>query len=311
MLNVVPLTFKDNKRYTIVEKLGEGSYGAVYKVHDNTNGQNMAVKIILTKDSPEGIPSTTIREITNLKYCSHPNILSLINVYFYQDQIELVLDCCESDLRNFINKYQDIPKTYNKETIKKIIYQIIKGVSFMHSQAIVHRDLKPGNILIDVSSLEVKIGDFGFSRKLSIPTRRYTREVSTLWYRAPELLLGSPLYSFGIDIWGIGCILAELVMKEPLFEGNSEIEELKMMFNVFGTFNDRLFPGFEKVLNTNKFLVKKKGEGIVNHIKKRSKIDVGEECYDLLSKLLVVNQLKRISLNEALKHVSTIIFNNI
>lgn len=311
MLNVVPLTFKDSTRYTIVEKLGEGSYGAVYKVHDNTNGQNMAVKIILTKDSPEGIPSTTIREITNLKYCSHPNILSLINVYFYQDQIELVLDCCESDLRNFINKYQDIPKTYNKETIKNIIYQIIKGVSFMHSQAIVHRDLKPGNILIDVSSLEVKIGDFGFSRKLSIPTRRYTREVSTLWYRAPELLLGSPLYSFGIDIWGIGCILAELVMKEPLFEGNSEIEELKMMFNVFGTFNDRLFPGFEKVLNTNKFLVRKKGEGIVNHIKKRSKIDVGEECYDLLSKLLVVNQLKRISLNEALKHVSTIIFNNI
>ena len=311
MLNVVPLTFKDNKRYTIVEKLGEGSYGAVYKVHDNTNGQNMAVKIILTKDSHEGIPSTTIREITNLKYCSHPNILSLINVYFYQDQIELVLDCCESDLRNFINKYQDIPKTYNKETIKNIIYQIIKGVSFMHSQAIVHRDLKPGNILIDVSTLKVKIGDFGFSRKLSIPTRRYTREVSTLWYRAPELLLGSPLYSFGIDIWGIGCILAELVMKEPLFEGNSEIEELKMMFNVFGTFNDRLFPGFEKVLNTNKFLVRKKGEGIVNHIKKRSKIDVGEECYDLLSKLLVVNQLKRISLNEALKHVSTIIFNNI
>ena len=311
MHNVVPLTFKDSTRYTIVEKLGEGSYGAVYKVHDNTNGQNMAVKIILTKDSPEGIPSTTIREITNLKYCSHPNILSLINVYFYQDQIELVLDCCESDLRNFINKYQDIPKIYNKETIKNIIYQIIKGVSFMHSQAIVHRDLKPGNILIDVSTLKVKIGDFGFSRKLSIPTRRYTREVSTLWYRAPELLLGSPLYSFGIDIWGIGCILAELVMKEPLFEGNSEIEELKMMFNVFGTFNDRLFPGFEKVLNTNKFLVKKKGEGIVNHIKKRSKIDVGDECYDLLSKLLVVNQLKRISLNEALKHVSTIIFNNI
>ena len=311
MHNVVPLTFKDSTRYTIVEKLGEGSYGAVYKVHDNTNGQNMAVKIILTKDSSEGIPSTTIREITNLKYCSHPNILSLINVYFYQDQIELVLDCCESDLRNFINKYQDIPKIYNKETIKNIIYQIIKGVSFMHSQAIVHRDLKPGNILINVSSLEVKIGDFGFSRKLSIPTRRYTREVSTLWYRAPELLLGSPLYSFGIDIWGIGCILAELVMKEPLFEGNSEIEELKMMFNVFGTFNDRLFPGFEKVLNTNKFLVKKKGEGIVNHIKKRSKIDVGDECYDLLSKLLVVNQLKRISLNEALKHVSTIIFNNI
>ena len=181
----------------------------------------------------------------------------------------------------------------------------------MHSQAIAHRDLKPGNILIDVSTLHVKIGDFGFSRKLSIPTRRYTREVSTLWYRAPELLLGSPFYSFGIDIWGIGCILAELVMKEPLFEGNSEIEELKLMFNVFGTFNDKLFPGFEKVLNTNKLLVKKKGVGIVNHIKKRSKLDVGEECYDLLSKMLVVNQLKRISLNEALKHVSNIIYNNI
>ena len=270
----------------------------------------MAVKIILTKDF-EGLPSTTIREIANLKCCSHPNILSLLDERFYQGQVELVLDCCESDLRNFINKYQDIPKIYNKESIRKIIYQIIKGVSFMHSQAIVHRDLKPGNILIDVSTLNVKIGDFGFSRKLSIPTRRYTREVSTLWYRAPELLLGSPFYSFGIDIWGIGCILAELVMKEPLFEGNSEIEELKLMFNVFGTFNDKLFPGFEKVLNTNKFLVKKKGVGIVNHIKKRSKLDVGEECYDLLSKLLVVNQLKRISLNEALKHVSNIIYNNI
>ena len=311
MHNVVPLTFKDSTRYTIVEKLGEGSYGAVYKVHDNTNGQNVAVKI-LTKDFSEGIQSTTIREITNLKCCSsHPNILSLLDMHLYDDQVELVLDCCESDLRNFINKYQDIPKIYNKESIRKIIYQIIKGVSFMHSQAIAHRDLKPGNILIDVSTLHVKIGDFGFSRKLSIPIRRYTREVSTLWYRAPELLLGSPFYSFGIDIWGIGCILAELVMKEPLFEGNSEIEELKLMFNVFGTFNDKLLPGFEKVLNTNKLLVKKKGVGIVNHIKKRSKLDVGEECYDLLSKMLVVNQLKRISLNEALKHVSNIIYNNI
>ena len=124
MHNVVPLTFKDSTRYTIVEKLGEGSYGAVYKVHDNTNGQNVAVKIILTKDF-EGLPSTTIREIANLKCCSHPNILSLLDERFYQGQVELVLDCCESDLRNFINKYQDIPKIYNKESIRKIIYQII------------------------------------------------------------------------------------------------------------------------------------------------------------------------------------------
>ena len=300
---------KNNSKFTVLENLGEGSYGCVYKVVDNLTKKIYAIKIIPINNSFEGIPPTALREITILKSIKHPNVLTLHNIISKESQIELLLDCCDMDLRKFIQKYREIPQIYNQISIKKIIHQIILGGNYIHSLGILHRDLKPGNVLIDVNTLNTKIGDFGLSRRISLPGRPYTKEVATLWYRPPELLLGSPIYSTGIDVWAIGCILAELILKEPIFEGQSELDELMLMFRIYGTFNDRVYPGFEKVLGVNKAWPKISGVGLVKYLKEHCQIKIDEECFDLIEKLLVVNPLKRISLSDALKHVRIIYFN--
>jgi len=125
------------------------------------------------------------------------------------------------DLKKFLDTtFKPKDKEVPLDFVKSIMYQILKGVEFLHSRKVLHRDLKPQNILID-EKLRVKIADFGLSRTYSIPIRQYTKEVLTLWYRAPELILGINEYSTGIDMWSVGCIFAELFFKKPFFTGDS------------------------------------------------------------------------------------------
>ena len=170
------------------------------------------------------------------------------------------------DLKKFIEDFKENPKYYNTKNLKLILFQIIRGVDFLHSKKILHRDLKPANILIDPNTLTTKIADFGLSRLYSFPVRPYTKEVLTLWYRAPELMLGFNNYSCDLDMWSIGCIIAEVFLKSPIFMGDSEIDQLFRIFKVLGTPTEETLPGYSTFPDFNKNFPLWKGIGLRNFL---------------------------------------------
>ncbi|XP_022256878.1 cyclin-dependent kinase 1 [Limulus polyphemus] len=214
--------------YTKIEKIGEGTYGVVYKGKNKKTGQLVALKKIRLESEDEGVPSTAIREISLLKELKHPNIVCLQDVLMQENRLYLVFEFLSMDLKKYLD---NIPsgQFMDKKLVKSYLYQIIQAILFCHQRRVLHRDLKPQNLLIDQKGV-IKIADFGLARAFGIPVRVYTHEVVTLWYRAPEVLLGSPRYSTPVDVWSIGCIFAEMANKKPLFHGDSEIDQLFRIF---------------------------------------------------------------------------------
>jgi len=195
--------YRGMDRYYKIEKIGEGTYGVVYKAKDNVTGQIVALKKIRLEAEDEGVPSTAIREISLLKELSHPNIVSLCNVVHEDNKLYLVFEYLDQDLK----KYMEMcGKNLHYMLVKSYLQQLIKGIAHCHSHRVLHRDLKPQNLLIDKKGV-LKLADFGLARAFGVPVRTYTHEVVTLWYRAPEILLGGKQYSTPVDIWSIGCIL--------------------------------------------------------------------------------------------------------
>jgi len=184
------------------------------------------------------------------------------------------------------------------------MFQIIRGVDFLHSKKILHRDLKPANILIDHNTITTKIADFGLSRLYSFPIRPFTKEVLTLWYRAPELMLGFNNYSCDLDMWSVGCILAEIIVGKPFIQGDSEIDQLFKIFEIFGTPTEETLPGYSTFPDYNKNFPLFKGTGIKKAIGE-NKID--PLALDLLEKIMVLDPCKRITAKEALRHVNIFI----
>lgn len=177
------------------------------------------------KGCSEGVPSTAMREITLLKGVRHSSIVELLDVMYTTDKLYLVFEYLDLDLK----KYMDISKFplgqelirvsafyYFLSKLNKLFFfqnymkQLLDAMAYLHSHRILHRDLKPQNLLVDREG-HIKLADFGLSRSFSLPTRTYTQEVVTMWYRAPELLLGEKMYCTGVDIWSLGCVMAEMV----------------------------------------------------------------------------------------------------
>eukprot|EP00124_Ichthyophonus_hoferi_P005780 Ihof_evm1s951 gene=Ihof_evmTU1s951 len=193
-------------KYSKISKLGEGTYGVVYKAQNRETGDVVALKRIRLDSEDEGVPCTAIREISLLKELKHPNIVRLYDVLHTEKKLTLVFEYCEQDLKKYLDSCGG---EIDPQQVKSFLYQLLKGVAFCHDHRVLHRDLKPQNLLINkVPHGELKLADFGLARAFGIPVRSYSHEVVTLWYRAPDVLLGSRRYSTSIDIWSAGCIFA-------------------------------------------------------------------------------------------------------
>jgi len=288
-------TGRQPTQYEILVKIGEGTYGEVYKARIRNTGRIIALKKIRLLDSAEeGVPSTTLREIALLTELSrHPNIVSLLDVINRNSKLYLVFEFLDQDLAMYINTCKGFMKPM---LIKSYMFQLLSGIAYCHSHRVLHRDLKPQNLLIDKDGA-LKIADFGLARAFGIPIRTYTHEVVTQWYRAPEILLGQSRYSTPVDIWSIGCIFAEMATKEPLFPGDSEIDQLFRIARTLGTPNEDNWPGVSKLPAFQSAFPNWRGQSLASVVPQLDTLG-----WDLLSKMLVYPPAQRISAKAALRH---------
>ncbi|KNE66416.1 CMGC/CDK protein kinase [Allomyces macrogynus ATCC 38327] len=229
-------------QYTCLDRIGEGTYGVVFRAQHRATGKVVALKRIRLDAEADGIPATALRETSLLLELRHPNIVPLEGVALNAPNLFLVFEFLDGDLKMFMERYRDRP--LRADMTQSFLYQLLDALQYCHQRGIMHRDLKPQNILID-AKLNLKLGDFGLARAVSLPMRTYTHEVVTLWYRPPEILLGSQKYSYGVDIWSTACIFAEMLLGRPLFPGDSEIDELFHIFRILGTPNANVWAQVE------------------------------------------------------------------
>lgn len=209
--------------FEMIKKINEGTYGVVYKAKDKKTGEIVALKKVKMNIERDGFPMSSLREINILLSFNHPFIVDVKEVVVDNyDGTFMVMEYMEHDLKGLMELKK---QPFSMGEVKYMMLQLLEGVKYLHDNWILHRDLKTSNILLNNKG-ELKICDFGLSRQYGSPLKPYTPVVVTLWYRAPELLLGAKKYSTAIDMWSVGCIMAELVAKEPLFRGKTEIEQL-------------------------------------------------------------------------------------
>ncbi|XP_061941051.1 cyclin-dependent kinase-like 4 isoform X2 [Apis cerana] len=234
-------------KYEMIEIVGEGSYGMVMKCKHRESGQFVAIKRFLETEEDYEVRKMAFREIRMLKKLRHDNLVNMIEVFRRKKRFYLVFEYLDHTLLNELENVGG--HGLGLEMSKRYIYQILRGLDFCHGSNIMHRDVKPENILISPNGV-VKLCDFGFARFVNSPNESCTDYVATRWYRAPELLVGDPRYGRPIDIWAVGCLYAEMVVGNPLFPGDSDVDQLYRITKILGglcmkhqTLMDRSRPG--------------------------------------------------------------------
>jgi len=280
-------------RFRRLEKVGEGTYGVVYKAKDINTGDTLALKKIRLDAEDEGIPSTAIREISLLKQLQHPNIVRLYDVILTDQKLTLVFEFLDQDLKKYLDSHGD--RGLDAPTTKSFLWQLLQGICHCHENRVLHRDLKPQNLLIN-SDGELKLADFGLARSFGIPVRSYTHEVVTLWYRSPEVLLGSRHYSTPIDLWSVGCIFAEISSGRPLFPGKNDKDQLLKIFQILGTPTEKEWPGMVDLPEYRPNYTVYKGQNLAKLI------PLKQSGQDLLQAFLHYDPAKRISAVKAIEH---------
>lgn len=282
--------------YIQLEKLGEGTYATVYKGRSRTTNEIVALKEIHL-DAEEGTPSTAIREISLMKELKHVNIVRLYDVIHTETKLVLIFEYCERDLKKYMDAHGD-RGALDPNTVRSFMYQLLMGTAFCHENRVLHRDLKPQNLLINRKG-ELKLGDFGLARAFGVPVNTFSNEVVTLWYRAPDVLLGSRTYSTSIDVWSCGCIFAEMISGVPLFRGRDNADQLLHIMRIIGTPDER----------TLRKMAAESPEIQIKQWPRYPKIPFQQvlpkaspQAIDLLERLLQFDPSKRITAADALQH---------
>ncbi|TVY35640.1 Cyclin-dependent kinase, partial [Lachnellula occidentalis] len=236
--------------YEKLNDIEEGAYGWVSRAKDSKTGQVVALKRLKMDNANDGVPVTGLREIQTLMDCEHINIVALREVVVGEDtrkieNIFLVLDFLEHDLKTLL---EDMPEPFLPSETKTLLSQLVSGISYLHSNWILHRDLKTSNLLLNNRGV-LKIADFGMARYFGDPSPKMTQLVVTLWYRAPELLLGASDYGRAVDMWSIGCIFGELLHKDALLPGKNEVDQLSRIFELCGIPTESSWPSFRRLPN--------------------------------------------------------------
>jgi len=231
------------RRYEKIDFLGEGQFATVYKARDRDHEDRIVavkkIKLGSRAEAKDGINRTALREIKLLQELHHQNIIELVDVFGHKSNVSIVMDFMDTDLEVIIKDTSIILSAAN---IKSYVLQTLLGLEYLHLNWILHRDLKPNNLLVDSKGC-LKLGDFGLAKYFGSPNRQYTHMVVTRWYRAPELLFGAKQYGTGVDIWAVGCILAELLLRIPFLAGDSDLDQLSKIFQAMGTPTDETWPG--------------------------------------------------------------------
>ncbi|PKI41007.1 hypothetical protein CRG98_038535 [Punica granatum] len=291
------------EKYEKLEKVGEGTYGKVYKAKDRATGQLVALKKTRLEMDEEGVPPTALREVSLLQMLSQSLYVVRLLCVEHVDgshkkkdgegggkpMLYLVFEYLDTDLKKFIDSHRKgpNPRPIPPSLVQSFLYQLCKGVAHCHSHGVLHRDLKPQNLLVDKEKGILKIADLGLGRAFTIVT---------LWYRAPEVLLGSTHYSTGVDMWSVGCIFAEMVRRQALFPGDSEFQQLLHIFRLLGTPSEKQWPGVTSLRDWH----------VYPHWEPqnlaRAVPSLGPDGVDLLSKMLKYDPAERISAKAALDH---------
>ncbi|XP_060689429.1 cyclin-dependent kinase-like 5 isoform X5 [Hemiscyllium ocellatum] len=217
-------------KFEVLGIVGEGAYGVVLKCRHKETNEIVAIKKFKDSEENEEVKETTLRELKMLRTLKQENIVELKEAFRRRGKLYLVFEYVE---KNMLELLEEMPNGVQPEKVRNYIYQLIKAIHWCHKNDIVHRDIKPENLLISYSDM-LKLCDFGFARNLSEGSNaNYTEYVATRWYRSPELLLGAP-YGKAVDMWSVGCILGELSDGQPLFPGESEIDQLYTIQRVLG-----------------------------------------------------------------------------
>jgi len=296
--------FEVEDKYEIIDSVGQGAYGIVVAARDKTKKEEenvVAIKKIEKAFEHKIFTKRTLRELKILRLLQHENIIGIITISLPKsretfEDIYVYNELMETDLASIIKS----PQSLSDEHIQFFLYQILRGLKYIHSAGIIHRDLKPRNLLVN-SNCDLKICDFGLSRAIHYQqkTGDMTDYVATRWYRAPELLLAAKEYGPSVDMWSVGCILAELLRRKPFLPGTETKTQLELIIDVFGN------PTKEEI---NSIPKEKSKKFILSLPKKQAKpFDVlfpraNPLALDLLKKLMVFDPAKRITVEEALKH---------
>merc|ERR1712071_19182 len=289
------------EEFEITNKVEEGTYGVVYRAREKHGKKEMvALKKLKMDREREGFPITSLREVNTLLRSQHKNIVTVreIVVGYNADQIFIVMDFIEHDLKNLMETMKTNSQSFTVGEVKCLMNQLLAGIGHMHDNWILHRDLKASNLLLSHGGI-LKIADFGLARDYGSPLKAYTPVVVTLWYRSPELLLGVKKYSTAVDMWSVGCLFGEFLQMKPLFQGKSEYQQLTLIFQIMGVPNEKLWPGYKQLPLSSKM----KFEGPDHScLRKRFQKSITSTGNDLLMRLLAYSSDKRICAADAMNH---------